>query len=169
MADEVVGRRSALKLGGMAAIGAVGAGAVALAPQGASAAGPLTYNTITPFRSVSTPSFGLPKLRSGESDDWDLWTDVNGNAQLPSTIQAVTYNLTITKTEGAAFLAIIPAGTPFTGISTINWNTRNADIANGGTVGLGFSGVTGAGSCTIICGGVGAATHYLIDVTGYYT
>jgi hypothetical protein len=168
MADEVVGRRSALKLGGMAAIGAVGAGAAALAPQVASAAGPLTYNTISPFRSVATPSFGLPKLRSGESDDWDLWTDVNANAQLPSNIQAVTYNLTITQTEGAAFLAIIPAGTAWGGISSINWTARNVDIANGGTVALGVSSVSGPGSCTVICGGVGAATHYLIDVTGYY-
>ena len=115
MGNEVVGRRSALKLGGLAAVGVVGAGAVALAPQTASAA-PLSYNTITPFRTVATPSFGLPKLRSGESDDWDVWTDVNGAAQIPSTAQAVTYNLTITQTEGAAFLAIIPAGAGFAGL-----------------------------------------------------
>lgn len=169
MADEVVGRRSALKLGGLAAIGAVGAGAAILAPQVASAAGPLTYNTITPFRSVATPSFGVPKLRSGESDDWDLWTDVNGNAQIPSNAQAVTYNLTITQTEGAAFLAIIPAGAGFAGISSINWTARNVDLANGGTVGLGFSAGSGPGSCTVICGGAASATHYLIDITGYFT
>jgi hypothetical protein len=168
MADEVVGRRSALKFGGLAAIGAVGAGAAVLVPQVASAA-PLTYNTITPFRSVATPSFGVPKLRSGESDDWDLWTDVNGNPQIPSNAQAVTYNLTITQTEGAAFLAIIPAGAVFAGISSINWTSRNVDLANGGTVGLGVSAVSGPGSCTVICGGIGAATHYLIDVTGYFS
>ena len=168
MADEVVGRRSALKLGGFAAIGAVGAGAAMLAPQVASAAGPLSYNTITPFRSVATPSFGLPKLRSGEADDWDLWTDINGNAQIPSNIQAVTYNLTITQTEGAAFLAILPAGAVYAGISNINWTARNVDLANGGTVGVGFSGTSGAGSCTVFCGGAASATHYIIDITGYF-
>ncbi len=167
MADEVVGRRSALKLGGLAAVGVVGAGAAALAPQVASAAGPLSYNTITPYRTVATPSFGLPKLRSGESDDWDVWTDMNGGGQIPSSAQAVTYNLTITQTEGAAFLAIIPAGAGFAGISNINWTARNVDLANGGTVGLGFSGATGAGSVTVICGGAGSATHYIIDITGY--
>ena len=117
---------------------------------------------------MATPSFGLPKLRSGESDDWDLWTDVNGSAQIPSNAQAVTYNLTITQTEGAAFLAIIPAGGGWAGISNINWTARNVDLANGGTVGLGFSGATGPGSCTVICGGAGSATHYHNDITGYF-
>jgi hypothetical protein len=167
MGDEVVGRRSALKIGGLAAVGVVGAGAVALSPQTASAA-PLSYNTITPYRSVATPSFGLAKLRSGESDDWDVWTDVNGARQIPSTAKAVTYNLTITQTEGAAFLAIIPARTGFAGISNINWTANNVDLANGGTVGLGTSTATGPGSCTVICGGVGSATHYLLDITGYF-
>ena len=168
MADEMVGRRSALKVGGLAAIGIGGAGALALAPHVASAAGPLSYNTVSPYRSVDTIAFGLTKIRSGENDDWDVWTDMFGNAQLPSSAKAVTYNLTVTQTEGAAFLAMIPADAPFGGVASVNWTTRNADIGNGGTVGLGASGATGQGSVKVICGGIGAATHYILDITGYY-
>ena len=168
MSAELVGRRSALKLGGMTAVGTVAAGAAVLAPQVANAAGPFSFNTVAPYRAIDTIQFGLPKLRSGELDDWDLWTDVFGQAQIPSTAKAVTYNLTVTRTEGAAFLAIIPANAGFGGISSINWTTPNADIANGGTVGLGHSGQTGPGSVKVICGGVNAATQYIIDVTGYY-
>ena len=133
------------------------------------AIGPLTYHSITPFRSVATPSVGMPKLLSNQYTDWDLWTDINSNAQIPSTIKAVTFNLTITQTEGAAFLALVPADADFAGVSTINWTNRNVDLANNGTVGVGPRPHDGLAGCvSVICGGVGSATHYLIDVTGYY-
>jgi hypothetical protein len=49
----------------------------------------------------------------------------------------------------------------------INWTVSNADVANGGTVGLGPAQLTGPGSLMVHCGGF-ASTFFVIDVTGYY-
>ena len=80
----------------------------------------------------------------------------------------MTYNLTVTQTFGAAFLAIIPAGDTYSGVSTINWMRSNVDLANNGTVGVGPD-ANGFPGCIVIgCGGAGAEAHYLLDITGYY-
>ncbi len=83
----------------------------------------------------------------------------------------MTFNLTATGTEGIpGFMSICPAGVPIPDVSTLNWVTVGADVANGGTVSLGTSSDTGPGSVSVFCGGVPAAkTWYLIDITGYFS
>ena len=171
MGEQKVGRRSALRVGGMAAAGAVGAGAAAVAlPQVAAAAG-FGFTPVAPYRSLDTRAIpGLGKLAVGEHDEWDLWTDMFGNGRIPSDARAVAFNLTITETQVAGNLAMWPAGQGFPGVSTINWVVSGLDLANGGTVPLGFSSVSGPGSVIVGCSGMhGAATHYIIDVSGYYS
>jgi hypothetical protein len=169
MAEEHVGRRSALRLGGLAAIGAVGAGIAgsSLRPATVSAAG-FGFTPITPYRSVDSRAFGdSGKLHALEGWDWDLWRDENSNPRIPSGAAAVTYNLTVTQTEGGGWLAVYPANSQYPGVSSINWVASGVDVANGGTVALGPSAFTGPGSVQVGCGAGG--THYIIDVTGYYS
>ncbi len=161
-----VNRRNLLRTTGAALAGAVGATVLHAVP--AAAAG-LGFTPITPYRSLDTRS--IPKLPSGFYEDWDVWTDQFGNPRIPSTAAAVTFNLTATATEGSpGFMSISPAGVPIPDISTLNWVTAGADIANGGTVSLGTSSDTGPGSVSVFCGGVPAAkTWYIIDITGYFS
>jgi hypothetical protein len=159
-------RRNMIRASGAALAGAVGATVVRAAPAAAAGFG---YTPIEPYRSIDIRS--IPKLSANEYDDWDLWTDQNGSARIPSNAAAVTFNLTATGTEGVpGYLAISPAGAPLPAISTLNWVAAGADVANGGTVKLGTSAQTGPGSVSVLCGGGPAAkTWYLIDITGYYS
>lgn len=132
------------------------------------AVGPLSYTSITPYRTVATPSAGADRLASGYYRAGPVWGDQNEAQQIPSDIKAVTFNLTITRTLGAGFLAMIPADAVFAGVSTINWTARNVDLANNGTVGVGPTADGTPGCVAVLCLGPAAATHFIIDITGYY-
>jgi hypothetical protein len=149
------------------AVGAVGAVAAAngLPTPTAGAATAASFFAITPYRAFDSRS-GAGAIRAGQQGDVDVWTDRNGTPMIPSTAQAVTYNLTVTNTAGGGYLSIYPAGTPFPGISSINWWAGGITIANAATVGLGSSPTAGPGSVTVLCGG--GSTDLIIDVTGYY-
>ena len=176
--DEIelntVGRRAALRrIGGLTAAGVVGATAATLLPGGLVRArsAPLQGWSSTPSTRTA-PSTPASRVRpdgliSGNTVQHAIWTDENGVAKIPETSGAVTYNLTATQTGGNGFLAIFPGGSTWGGISSINWTVSNADIANGGTVGLGPAQLTGPGSVHVHCGGF-ASTFFIIDVTGYY-
>jgi len=81
---------------------------------------------------------------------------------VPAGTLAVAYNLTVTETEGAGFLAITPGTSTAFKASTINWSTGGQIVANAGMVP-----VDGLRSLKAFCGGSGR-THFLIDITGYY-
>jgi hypothetical protein len=164
--ESLVNRRNLIRTTSAALAGAVGATLVHAVP--AAAAG-LSFTPITPYRSVDSRGGG--KLPSGYYTDWDIWTDQFGTPRIPSTAAAVTFNLTATATEGVpGFMSLSPAGVPIPDVSTLNWVTAGADVANGGTVSLGNSPVTGPGSVSVSCGGVlGARTWYIIDITGYFS
>jgi hypothetical protein len=172
---NTVGRRAALRrLGGLTAAGVVGATAATLLPgqlvgaQTVGAEPPMLFHAIPPYRAVDTRLQGeAGRLVSGNTVQHAIWTDVDGHPKIPETSGAVTYNLTATQTVGNGFLAIFPGGTTYGGISSINWTVSNADIANGGTVGLGPAQLTGPGSVLVLAGGF-ASTFFIIDVTGYY-
>ena len=132
------------------------------------AVGPLSYTPIEPYRNVATPALGINRLRSGYVTSGVAWRDQNGVQRIPADIKAVTFNLTVTQTLGAGFLALIPAEAPFAGVSTINWTTRDLDIANNGTVGTGVYRDGTPGCLSVLCGGADAATYFIIDITGYY-
>jgi hypothetical protein len=159
-------RRNMIRTTGAAFVGAVGASVIHAVPAAAAGFG---FTPITPYRSVDIRSFD--KLSEGIFEDWDVWTDQNGSPRIPSNAAAVTFNLTATGTEGVpGFLGIAPAGERIPDVSTLNWVTAGADVANGGTVKLGTSSQTGPGSVSVFCGGVPAAkTWYIIDITGYYS
>ena len=160
-------RRSLLARGGAVAAGAVGAtlaGAAAAAPAYAAGFG---YTPIAPYRSVDSRDIEL-KINGGEAYVLQLITDRDGVGVVPANAQAVTFNLTITQTEGAGFLGVVPADTaPDGSVSNINWVARDLDLANGGTTKLGPDPEVGLGSVVVYCGGAGR-THFLIDVTGYF-
>lgn len=159
-------RRNMIRTTGAAFAGAVGATVIHAVPAAAAGFG---FTPITPYRSLD--SRVDDKLLSGEYWDVDVWTDEFGNKKIPANAAAVTFNLTATGTEGLpGFLSISPAGVPIPDVSTLNWVTAGADVANGGTVALGNSPFTGPGSVSVSCGGVPAAkTWYIIDITGYYS
>jgi hypothetical protein len=163
---SLVNRRNLIRTTGVALAGAVGATVIHAVPAAAAGFG---FTPITPYRSVDSRSDN--KLPSDFYSDWDVWTDQSGNPRIPKTAAAVTFNLTATGTEGPpGFLSISPAGVPIPDVSTLNWVTAGADVANGGTVTLGNSPVTGPGSVSVSCGGVPAArTWYIIDITGYFS
>jgi hypothetical protein len=172
--QNTVDRRAALRrIGGLTAAGVVGATAASLLPGGlarAQVGAPpgLLFHAISPYRAVDTRNQGeAGRLISGNTVQHAIWTDQNGAPKIPETAAAVTYNLTVTQTGGDGFLAIFPGGTTWGGISSINWKVSNADVANGGTVGLGPAQLTGPGSVMVQCGGF-ASTFFIIDVTGYY-
>src|SRR4051812_18931735 len=79
---------------------------------------------------------------------------------IPGGARAGVFNLTVTETEAAGWVAAFPAGTPYPGNSSINWFGANQNLANGV-----ISAVDGAGAVTIR-GGVNK-THVVIDVQGY--
>jgi hypothetical protein len=156
-------RRKALQLAGLSGLGgvalAVGAAAPAVATDG------VLFHPITPYRSYdSRPD----RLESGDLFDIDLITDEYSDLRLPTNTLAVTYNLTIAETLAQGYLALFPANTDWPGSSSINWWQNGLLLANGGTVSIAISPVTGrAGSVTVYCGG-GGRTSFIIDVTGYY-
>lgn len=167
-----INRRSLLLRGGAVAVGTVGAtvaGAAVASP--ASAAG-FGYTPITPYRSYDSRNDVAGKINDGEFFGVQVITDEGGTFVVPTTAQAVTFNLTITQTVGRGFLGVAPGDAlpaSFT-VSTINWTTPNLDLANGGTTKLGVDPGTGVGSVEVYCGGTAdAATHVIIDITGYFS
>ena len=86
-------------------------------------------------------------------------------AGYPAGTVAIAYNVTVTDTVGAGWLAVTPGdatGAPTA--STINWDSPNATLANGYVVG-----VSPAGAVRVVAGGhVGSGTQFVIDVVGFY-
>ena len=155
----------------MAALGAIGAGVLDVKPAGAILAGPSAYNAIS-FRAVDTRK-GIGKIVYAQAGDFSMLKNENGVQVLPPStpVVAVAYNLTVTQTESNfGFLAVWPSDLAYPGTSAINWVAPNQTLANGGTVSVGNSFNTGPASLRVYCLGIPAAkTHFIIDVTGYYT
>lgn len=161
--------RRRLITGGALAAGILGAAAaeVALAPP-AHAVG-ASFNAITPYRTFDSRQFLSSKLAYNEYIDIDVWTDMQGTAQIPQASLAVTFNLTVTQTESNGFMLVWPAGVEPPYVSTINWGVTNLTLANGGSVALGTSTSTGLGSLSFgVSGNSAVKTHFIVDITGYY-
>jgi hypothetical protein len=87
-----------------------------------------------------------------------------GASSIPSDAVAVIGNLTATQYTGGGFLSIAPAGVAVT-TSAVNFITGQKAIANSFIVGLG-TGVTNGGKIQIKV--AGHASHFLVDITGYF-
>lgn len=86
-------------------------------------------------------------------------------------LMAVFVNLTITETEGAGFLTArafytgddeSDGGPPPVTTSNANWTVDGVTLANMALVPIGAE-----NSIELICSGVGAATHVIVDVQGF--
>ena len=109
------------------------------------------------------------KLAAGDdrvfsvADGRDLDTGAVTAADLvPAGTLAIAYNLTVTETEGAGFLAVTPGDASEFKASTINWSGNDQNVANAGIVPI-----DGMRQLKAFCGGT-AQTHFLVDITGYY-
>ncbi len=86
---------------------------------------------------------------------------------IPQGAKAVSFNVTVTQTVGAGFLALAPgAGTTVTA-STLNWAGSGVTVANGGLIALG-SGAAERQITLILVGPAGSSAHVIVDITGYY-
>jgi hypothetical protein len=83
---------------------------------------------------------------------------------VPAGATAISANVTVVGTVGAGFLAVNPKGDGSVHAATINWYASDQVLNNGVTLTLG-----GDRELTVVAGGsVGAGTHVVIDVTGYF-
>lgn len=118
---------------------------------------------LTPVRpQVRKLDTRLPGPLTGKVVDGQTIT-VPLTPELPAGAKLALANVTITETEGAGYLSLFPAGTPFPGTSTINWSGPGAIVANDTTVAVSTS-----GALSVYCGGTSARTHVIIDLLGYY-
>jgi len=83
---------------------------------------------------------------------------------VPADATAIAYNLTVVNTVGTnGYLAVNEGNNSDVTASTINWYANGQTAANGSIVKL-----NNARQVSVICGGTATATHFIIDVLGYY-
>lgn len=84
---------------------------------------------------------------------------------VPDGALAVVANLTITETEGGGFLSVVPGDATERSGSSINWSGANQNLANGLT-----AKIAADRTVKVFAGGAdGPKTHFVVDVTGYWT
>jgi uncharacterized repeat protein (TIGR01451 family) len=118
-----------------------------------------SFYSLTPCRLVDTRlpdgPLGGPALPQGQERAFTL----AGQCGLPASATAVALNVTVTITGAQGFVTVWPDGTSLPTTSTINFSAGQTR-ANNAVVKLGPAGVVRVVSA--------AATHLLIDVTGYF-
>lgn len=88
--------------------------------------------------------------------------------QFPDEAVAVTYNVTVTDTEGAGYVQIDGFAYATGETSTVNWTGAGQTVANSGVARL-TSAFDEPGALGVFLGGDAAAkAHVIIDITGYY-
>ncbi len=92
----------------------------------------------------------------------------DGTIQFPDEAVAVTYNVTVTETEGAGFVQIDGYGNASGTTSTVNWSGADQTVANSGVAIL-TDAFDDPGALGIWVGGApDAKAHVVLDITGYY-
>jgi hypothetical protein len=140
-------------------------GAAALLPALAEAqAGPFQYYALTPCRVADTRNAngvngGPVVVGNGGARNFRI----QGNCGVPVGAAAVTLNVTIAGPTGSGFLTIWPSGGAQPLVSTINFTTADAALANGAIVPLSAN----TDDLSIFYGGAGTV-HVILDVTGYF-
>ena len=139
--------------------------------------GPFQYYAVTPCRIADTRSAGynsgayLNGTPSLPADPTGSLTRAffikGGTCGVPNTAKAVSVNATVANPTVLGWLALWPASSSYSGISTLNFDAGAGATANGAVVPL--------SSCTAPCGDMkvryGAATgtlDFILDVTGYF-
>ncbi|MFN2384703.1 MAG: hypothetical protein ABR576_00155 [Thermoanaerobaculia bacterium] len=125
----------------------------------------IAFVAVTPCRMVDTRNtpgpYGGPKFTAGEGRDFDLNNHPTCTG-IPAGVDAYSLNFTVTGTDGVGFLAVYPTGSPFPGVSTLNYTGVNDQIANAAIV------PAGTGGSIHVDAGV-SGTHVIIDINGYFT
>lgn len=129
---------------------------------------PSAFVPIPAYRMYDSRNDPLGIWVRGDVDHIDAVTDENLHPRIPEDATAVTFNVTITQTEGIGFVQVFGPGTSPLSTSTVNWVTAGADAANSGSVQLGdLDGIPGY--LQVAVGGTeDAAAHVILDITGYY-
>lgn len=143
-------------LGGAAALGAMTAGPAEAAASNAS------FYSLGPQRVVDSRTgqgTTAGKITKGQTRTISLTNTFVSGFQLTAIL-----NLTVTGTEGNGFLTAWESGLTRPGSSNINWWGKNQTYGNMAIVGLRSSDVT----FQLYCNGTGAATHFLVDILGYF-
>jgi hypothetical protein len=113
--------------------------------------------TVAQNRKLDTRSGSRPVV--GSITTVDLAPDV------PNGARAALVTVTATATANSGFVTAFPGDQPIApDTSTLNWTSSNLDIATTTVVNLG----AGTSIKLAIGGPVGAATHLLVDVIGYF-
>ena len=155
-----------------------------VAPAAAQAGPESAFVPIAPYRTLDTRVDGDPiDADDNEANKVRLDDPVSENplpvpvrfavdqdgSQIPDNATAVTYNVTVTETEGAGFVQIDTSPGEPGATSTVNWTDAGETIANSGVVLLGVA-FDDDGFITAYVGGSDdAAAHVVIDITGYFT
>jgi hypothetical protein len=122
----------------------------------------MSFHTVAPCRVVDTRNppgaQGGPALAAGAFRTFP----VTGVCDLPSTANAVAFNVTVVMPSADGHLTLFPAGTSLPLASTINFRTGIVR-ANNAVLPLGSG-----GQITVFCGMPSGSTDFVLDVTGYF-
>jgi phospholipase C len=160
---------SALNTGGSQSIVAAdlakatidGAAAVTLAPP---MGGSSNFFTLQPCRVADTRDppgpYGAPALSGSGARQFSL----AGRCGVPAGASAVAANLTVVAPTAAGFLSVVPAGTPASGTSNLNF--RAGEVRSNNAV-LSLLG-SPAGSISVQADAFMGQTDFVLDVSGYF-
>jgi hypothetical protein len=131
----------------------------------ATAAGPLQFYSVTPCRVVDTRNpnglTGGPPMAAFQTRSFPM----RGICGIASTAVAVSLNVTVVTPGSSGYQTLWPSGTTQPVVSTINFTPADTALANGAIVPL--SAVIGSSEVAVFNGSP-AATHLILDVTGYF-
>ena len=126
--------------------------------------GGYVFVPINPYRNYDSRTYRNGRISSGNEYYGDVLTDEFGEQQIPDYAVAVTYNLTVTNTDGPGFLGAFPSDIYWPGNSSVNWTGPGATVGNSGTMAL-----DAYGQMSVYMGGPrGGSADYIIDITGFY-
>lgn len=94
--------------------------------------------------------------------------DGAATAAFPDDAVAVTFNVTVTDTEGAGYVQIDGYSYATGETSTVNWSGAGLTVANGGVARLTTAFDDPAALGVYLGGNAAAKAHVVIDITGYY-
>lgn len=143
----------------------------------ASASDASVFVPIESYRAVDTRLQGTRTKLGRSADDPTLdgfgvatgvRFDLESDARIPANAVAVTYNVTVTETEGAGFVQIDGWAFATGGTSTVNWSGPGETVANSGVARLTSAFGEPAQVGIYVGGASGAQTHVVLDITGYY-
>jgi hypothetical protein len=90
------------------------------------------------------------------------------HSYLPIDAVAVSFNVTVTETEGAGFVTLVTFPVSEVATSNVNWTEAGQTVASGGISKVDI-GDDGSPELGILVGGTpDARTHVILDITGYF-